>query len=34
MKRKDYDPFVEVPKVLAELRDAMEATIGIKPDPR
>lgn len=34
MKRQDYDPFVEVPKMLHELRDALEATIGIKPVPR
>ncbi len=26
MKRKDYDPFIEVPKLLAELRTAMELT--------
>ncbi len=26
MQRKDYDPFVEVPKMLVELRNAIEAT--------
>ncbi len=34
MKRKDYDPFVEVPKVLKELREAIEATVEIAPEPR
>jgi sugar phosphate isomerase/epimerase len=34
MKRKDYDPFVEVPKVLHELRAAMKATVAVKPEPR
>lgn len=34
MKRKDYDPFVEVPKVLNELRAAIEATVAVKPEPR
>ena len=33
MKRKDYDPFIEVPKVLRELREAMEATTTIAPEP-
>lgn len=29
MKRKDYDPFVEVPKMLAELREAIRETAAI-----
>ena len=29
MKRKDYDPFVEVPKVLAELRRALQETTSV-----
>ena len=32
MKRKDYDPFIEVPKVLRELREAMAATTTIAPE--
>jgi sugar phosphate isomerase/epimerase len=32
LQRPDYDPFVEVPKVLAEVREAMKATASIPPD--
>lgn len=31
LKRPDYDPFVEIPKVLAEVREAMKATASIQP---
>lgn len=31
MRRKDYDPFVEAPKMLAELREAMAATASVTP---
>lgn len=34
MKRQNYVPFVEVPKVLSELREAIESTIAIKPASR
>jgi sugar phosphate isomerase/epimerase len=30
--RKDYDPLVEVPRMLAELREAIAATSAIKPE--
>jgi sugar phosphate isomerase/epimerase len=32
MGNPDYDPFVEVPKVLKEVREAMKATESIRPD--
>ena len=34
LKRPDYDPFTEVPKVLKEVRAAMKATGAIEPDGR
>lgn len=30
LNRPDYDPFVEIPKVLSEVREAMEATAAIE----
>lgn len=32
LQRPDYDPFVEVPKVLGEVREAMKATESIQPE--
>ena len=32
MKRKGYDPFIEVPKVLGELRKAIDETSSISPN--
>jgi sugar phosphate isomerase/epimerase len=34
LKRPDYDPFTEVPKVLKQVREAMKATEAIEPDGR
>jgi sugar phosphate isomerase/epimerase len=34
MKRPDYDPFVEVPKILKQVRAALKATADIAPDHR
>ena len=31
MKRKGYDSFVEIPKMLAELRQAIAATASVTP---
>ena len=31
MGRKDYDPFVVVPRILAELREAIRETASISP---
>ncbi len=32
LERPDYDPFVEIPKVLGEVREAMKATESIQPE--
>jgi sugar phosphate isomerase/epimerase len=34
MKRPSYDPFVEAPKLLAELRQAMQDTTSVAATPR
>ena len=34
LKRADYDPFVEVPKILKQVREAMKATADIEPNLR
>lgn len=32
LQRPDYDPFVEIPKVLGDVREATKATVSIQPD--
>jgi hypothetical protein len=34
MKRKGYDSYTEIPKLLAELREAIAATESIAPQSR